>query len=322
MSTERLEQVNQLAQALLREYMHRKGYKVTLQKFDEENPRTEATISSRSVMNNAMLMDAINARNKSKPKDIQCGTFMELLCAYRLHKRHITQGEALTDSSDDEEDDAESLAQRSRQLALLRETLSKKEQQLAAAKNALLEAQQHKKAEAKRLKKKAEEEKQRLETEDKKQVFDPLGLTSTTQSAFALTGARESRGPTGRNWTPGGKQVILPEVGLGGSSAGGVSDDVPTFLAGTGMQLSVNALRATATKVQVPSPEKTAANAPVDMEPLATYNPLAKAVSAVKVVQKGSPTIRQGISFAESTGSPKPTNERKQRKVQIFADDP
>jgi hypothetical protein len=96
------EAVEQLAQALLREYMHRKGAKATLAIFDEENPRTEKTIGSRAVMTSLMHMEAIQARNKRRPQPL--ATFMEQLCGYRLRKRSISKQSTHRDELDSDED--------------------------------------------------------------------------------------------------------------------------------------------------------------------------------------------------------------------------
>lgn len=81
------EEVEQLAQALLREYMHKKGFLKTLQKFDVENPRNERTITSRAVMHCSMHLAPIVGRElgTTNNKKLQV-TFMELLCSYRLRK--------------------------------------------------------------------------------------------------------------------------------------------------------------------------------------------------------------------------------------------
>ena len=76
-------QVDLLAQALLREYMHRKKFSNTLKTFDEENPRDENTVSSRAVM--ADLMHLSPERIAAmKSRDLE--TFMEILCADRVDK--------------------------------------------------------------------------------------------------------------------------------------------------------------------------------------------------------------------------------------------
>ena len=81
-----------LAQALLREYMHRKGFKKTLASFDEENPRTESTINSRELMNGLMSTQIIQRRNAQRGEGAAFATIMEVLCSYRLRKRELRGG--------------------------------------------------------------------------------------------------------------------------------------------------------------------------------------------------------------------------------------
>jgi hypothetical protein len=78
------DQVDLLAQALLREYMHRKKYKATLECFDQENPRNEKTVSQRSVMSDMMYLSA-EVQSGLKARGIE--TIMEMLCAGRVEKR-------------------------------------------------------------------------------------------------------------------------------------------------------------------------------------------------------------------------------------------
>ncbi|XQJ25510.1 hypothetical protein NXY56_001448 [Leishmania guyanensis] len=91
-SLSRHEQVKLLAEALLREYMHRRGLRETLRTFDAENPRDERTISSRALMRQLLNIPVegrpsrlqLTASSLAKP---QAPTFMEELCSYRLTKR-------------------------------------------------------------------------------------------------------------------------------------------------------------------------------------------------------------------------------------------
>ena len=73
-------QVDELAKALLREYMHKRGFLETLQAFDEEDARTPNTIQSRKLMMDMMLL-------KTKfPSSI-----MEGVCGARNAKRLLSQ---------------------------------------------------------------------------------------------------------------------------------------------------------------------------------------------------------------------------------------
>lgn len=121
------EQVDALAQALLREFMHRRGYTRTLQTFDRECPRNERTIASRQLMrqlleipsrffpsrlsggsggvsNTASAQSRVPAsrggekeeagadgEQKHNTKKKVTPTYMEELCSYRLQKREVQQ---------------------------------------------------------------------------------------------------------------------------------------------------------------------------------------------------------------------------------------
>ncbi|CAJ1987034.1 hypothetical protein conserved [Leishmania donovani] len=91
-SLSRHEQVELLAQALLREYMHRRGLRETLRTFDAENPRDERTISSRALMRQLLNIPVDGRPSRLQPTASsssakpQAPTFMEELCSYRLTK--------------------------------------------------------------------------------------------------------------------------------------------------------------------------------------------------------------------------------------------
>ncbi|KAG5484503.1 hypothetical protein LSCM1_07875 [Leishmania martiniquensis] len=92
-SLSRHEQVELLAQALLREYMHRRGLRETLRAFDAENPRDERTISSRALMRRLLNIPVEGRPSRLQPTasspsvKTQAPTFMEELCSHRLVKR-------------------------------------------------------------------------------------------------------------------------------------------------------------------------------------------------------------------------------------------
>jgi hypothetical protein len=130
------EKVNLLAQALLREFLHRRGYKQTLGIFDQECPRTDKTISSRQLMIDMMKLSKIQERSAKRAASTAAATvdggkrsgrgapaaakpatstFMELLCGYRVRKQQLrlhqskdaavvtgSDGGGASDSSDDE----------------------------------------------------------------------------------------------------------------------------------------------------------------------------------------------------------------------------
>ncbi|KAK7198957.1 hypothetical protein NESM_000863100 [Novymonas esmeraldas] len=99
-SLSRHEQVDLLAQALLREFMHRRGLRETLRAFDTESPRDARTIASRALMRQLLnipvegrpsrLQAAAPSSAGAKP---QAPTFMEELCSYRLTKRSYASAE-------------------------------------------------------------------------------------------------------------------------------------------------------------------------------------------------------------------------------------
>ncbi|KPI88811.1 hypothetical protein ABL78_2070 [Leptomonas seymouri] len=78
------EQVQLLSDALLREYMHRRGFSVTLKAFDEEHPRNDNTISSRAVMCDLM---ALHPEDQQRMKGEGIETIMEMLCNLRVERR-------------------------------------------------------------------------------------------------------------------------------------------------------------------------------------------------------------------------------------------
>lgn len=82
------EQVRLLSDALLREFMHRRGFTKTLQKFDEEHPRDEDTVSSRAVMGDLM---ALSSSDQQRLKGEGIETIMEMLCSLRVERRQQTE---------------------------------------------------------------------------------------------------------------------------------------------------------------------------------------------------------------------------------------
>ncbi|KAG5509867.1 hypothetical protein JKF63_07512 [Porcisia hertigi] len=110
-SLSRHQQVELLAQALLREYMHRRGLHETLRTFDQENPRDERTISSRALMRQLLNIPVEGRPSRLQPTSSsakpQAPTFMEELCSYRLTKRsYIGSGMRLgSEQEQDQEDD-------------------------------------------------------------------------------------------------------------------------------------------------------------------------------------------------------------------------
>ena len=256
-------QVDLLAQALLREYMHRKGYHRTLSKFDEENPRGETTISSRQLMHSLMALDdTLAPRNKKRAKPL--GTIMELLCSYRLRKRAIRltsspkaarASDEQSDSSDDEKQLEALAAAKRAEIARVNELI--KEREAAEMKR---KAQKVKKEKA--LEKEGKKDKKaKKEKGGDSPAIEPTGSTSskakqmnalqsamTTIAGLPTGSAQRSAFGSGHNWTPGGNAAAVPNVGLSSSSAGAssalVNEKPPCFLAGAGMALMVNRVMA------------------------------------------------------------------------------
>jgi hypothetical protein len=119
-----------LSEALLREFMHRRGFLATLKTFDEESPRDGQTISSRALMAQMMSWE-------SKDK----APFMVQLCQYRLRKRTIRSGTTgaaageRRDSSDDEADALSALERGRQALRQLESQAKTAEADALAAKN-------------------------------------------------------------------------------------------------------------------------------------------------------------------------------------------
>ncbi|KAG5466784.1 hypothetical protein LSCM1_00961 [Leishmania martiniquensis] len=82
------EQVHLLSDALLREYMHRRGFLATLKAFDDEHPRDANTISSRALMSDLMALDS-SEQQRMKGEGIE--TIMEMLCNLRVERRLETE---------------------------------------------------------------------------------------------------------------------------------------------------------------------------------------------------------------------------------------
>lgn len=78
------DQVRLLSDALLREYMHKKGFRKTLSTFDREHPRDTDTISSRAVMADLM---ALSSAEQDRLKRVGIETIMEMLCNLRIERR-------------------------------------------------------------------------------------------------------------------------------------------------------------------------------------------------------------------------------------------
>eukprot|EP00668_Euglena_longa_P046349 GGOE01062034.1.p1 GENE.GGOE01062034.1~~GGOE01062034.1.p1 ORF type:complete len:554 (-),score=207.83 GGOE01062034.1:165-1826(-) len=60
---DQLERIEELSKALLREFMHKRGYKETLKAFDAECPRGSGTLDSRQVLKEQLHMKSVVQRN-------------------------------------------------------------------------------------------------------------------------------------------------------------------------------------------------------------------------------------------------------------------
>lgn len=109
-------QVRLLSDALLREYMHRRGFLATLRAFDDENPRDAETVSSRALMSDLMALDSAE---QQRLKGLGIETIMEMLCDIRVEKRLAVEdlvarasaadnNDSGNDDEDDDDDDASS----------------------------------------------------------------------------------------------------------------------------------------------------------------------------------------------------------------------
>eukprot|EP01063_Lacrimia_lanifica_P023453 TRINITY_DN3098_c0_g1_i1.p1 TRINITY_DN3098_c0_g1~~TRINITY_DN3098_c0_g1_i1.p1 ORF type:complete len:334 (+),score=170.47 TRINITY_DN3098_c0_g1_i1:147-1148(+) len=149
-------QVDELAKALLREYMHKRGFMETLRAFDAEDPRGEFTIGNRSLM-----MDMMFLKQKS------ASSIMEAICQRRLNKK-ASQGEV--DAMDAE-------------VAALEAELA----EVTAAKKEKLKARKALEADIESLEKKAEEaekkEKEAKKKEKKKKEDGGKGAKASKSGA-------------------------------------------------------------------------------------------------------------------------------------------
>ncbi|CCW70274.1 unnamed protein product, partial [Phytomonas sp. Hart1] len=98
------EQADLLAQALLREYMHRRGFFETLRAFDGECHRNERTISSRLMMKKLLCIPAMETHPLHLSSSHEVPTFMEQMCSYRLRKPHEGARQELREREEEKEE--------------------------------------------------------------------------------------------------------------------------------------------------------------------------------------------------------------------------
>ncbi|RUS76358.1 hypothetical protein EGW08_015888 [Elysia chlorotica] len=73
--------------SLVREYLSRKGFKSTLQKLDEELPRTELSISNRQLLMKHLNLDKLMKKNKEEPEPLKA--MLEVMTKHFMHRRMI-----------------------------------------------------------------------------------------------------------------------------------------------------------------------------------------------------------------------------------------
>lgn len=260
-----------LSQALLREYMHRKGYKRTLAVFDEESPRTDTTISSRQLMASLMELQTIQDRNQERKEPM--ATIMDMLCSYRLRKRDIIRrrqegdAERPYDSSDEEADVAarvaEAEAARDKARSDTASTEGKKAKKAKKASKEVQEEEGEKKMKKKKKKKdvngedidalfavtadKPQKAPKRSAASYNRSANDILKNAMDALSTLPLSSNTRSGITYSRGWTPGATDAGgdgAPQVGLSHSQSPDRSfrDDAEphSFLAGDGFNLSFN----------------------------------------------------------------------------------
>eukprot|EP01060_Flectonema_neradi_P037199 TRINITY_DN7406_c1_g1_i1.p1 TRINITY_DN7406_c1_g1~~TRINITY_DN7406_c1_g1_i1.p1 ORF type:complete len:685 (+),score=163.96 TRINITY_DN7406_c1_g1_i1:61-2115(+) len=82
------QQVEETSKGLLREFMHSKKFKKTLQAFDTEQPRGDHTIASRALMSDLLEFQKFQERNSKKatPRN----TLLEVFCEDRVRRREYS----------------------------------------------------------------------------------------------------------------------------------------------------------------------------------------------------------------------------------------
>eukprot|EP01060_Flectonema_neradi_P034225 TRINITY_DN5947_c0_g1_i3.p2 TRINITY_DN5947_c0_g1~~TRINITY_DN5947_c0_g1_i3.p2 ORF type:complete len:165 (+),score=35.19 TRINITY_DN5947_c0_g1_i3:109-603(+) len=112
LSCPRDQQIDEVAVGMLREYMHKRGYKETLSVFDTEMPRSDVTIQSRQLM-----MDLLHY---GSPCD---SSIIEFVCKNRVNKQRLKKEISKLDAEVQAlEQEAKTLGE---EVAPLRKTLKK-----------------------------------------------------------------------------------------------------------------------------------------------------------------------------------------------------
>ena len=115
-------QVDETSKGLLREFMHSKKFKKTLQAFDIEQPRSVNTIASRALMSDLLVLQKLQERNTKKEKPRT--TLLEIFCEERVRRKDYAQARKSENSKlpaiDPEDSDTEEALQN--QLQVKRDT--------------------------------------------------------------------------------------------------------------------------------------------------------------------------------------------------------
>ncbi|GFS27112.1 ubiquitin carboxyl-terminal hydrolase MINDY-3, partial [Elysia marginata] len=77
--------VEDASASLVREYLSRKGLKSTLQKLDEELPRSQESISNRQILMKHLNLDKLMKKNKEEPEPLKA--MLEVMTKYFMHRR-------------------------------------------------------------------------------------------------------------------------------------------------------------------------------------------------------------------------------------------
>eukprot|EP00796_Vickermania_ingenoplastis_P012228 gene12228-8415_t len=249
------QQVDLLAQALLREFMHRKGLKETLRTFDEECARTPDTISSRMVMRQLLNVPPAGRASRLKPamappppsttaekaggrKAGKGGTegkpvpptLMEEVCSHRLTKReYTTPGHTEEDPSDVEMDRLRARVKERETLAAVAEAQTKEGYRLLEERLEKKKARKMKKLDlyddstssSKKKSKKKQLRHRRDSAQDddddgEEELFDDgTGIWSATFGPYSSRGAVEAGGERSNSKTSSVNSSFSSAAGVG-----------------------------------------------------------------------------------------------------------
>ncbi|KAM7012119.1 putative ubiquitin carboxyl-terminal hydrolase MINDY-4 isoform 2-T2 [Tautogolabrus adspersus] len=75
--------VEEVSSSLVREYLNRKGLKLTIACMDEEHPRTEASINNRSLLRQILSLEGLYRKNKVESFPLK--TLLEIIVKYHIN---------------------------------------------------------------------------------------------------------------------------------------------------------------------------------------------------------------------------------------------